>query len=232
MNRRYSPPAPGANEPENPTMKPLTVRQEETLRAIARFWREGRAPTTGELLADLHLKTESGLSDLLSPLQEKGFLSIAGGVRGRQRLIQLTAQGRALAGLGIPVLGDIPAGPLAEAIQHADEWLEGIGQLLGWREGDFLLRVSGDSMTGAGILPGDYIHLRPEVRARSGEIVAAQVEGGGGEIEATLKYLDFSEGGTTVFLRAANPFYPPREVPADKVSVAGVYRGLVRVNPS
>ena len=196
-------------------MKPLTHRQGEALHAIARFWREGRAPTTGELLADLGLATESGLSDLLRPLRDKGFISVAGGVRGRQRRIELSAQGRAFTGWGVPVLGDIPAGPLAEAIQREGQWLDDVGTLLGWNASDFLLRVKGDSMTGAGILEGDYVHLRPDVRPRSGEIVAAQVDDGHGSLESTLKYLDFDEGAATVILRAAHPAFPPREIAAD-----------------
>jgi len=143
-------------------------------------------PTTGELLAELHLATESGLADLLRPLRE--------------------------------------------AIQNSGEWLEGIEALLSWSENDFLLRVSGDSMTGAGIWPGDYVQLRPGVAVRSGEIVAAQLgDDGSGQIEATLKHLDFEEGARTVRLRAANPAYPTREVEAACVTIAGVFRGLVRV---
>lgn len=211
-------------------MKPLTHRQNEALQAVSRFWKEGRPPTTGELLADLHLATESGLSDLLRPLRDKGFIEVQGGIRGRQRLIQLTSKGRAQTGFGVPVLGEIPAGPLREAIQNSGEWLDGVGALLNWNENDFLLRVSGDSMIGAGILPGDYVQLRPDVQVRSGEIVAAQVcDDGSGQIEATLKHLDFEEGARTVRLRAANPVYPEREVEAACVTVAGVFRGLVRV---
>ncbi len=212
-------------------MKPITERQNEALQAIARFWKMGRAPTTGELLRDLHLATESGLSDLLRPLRDKGFIEVTGGVRGRQRLIELTGRGRAQTGFGVPVLGEIPAGPLREAIQSSGEWLDGVGALLNWNENDFLLRVAGDSMIGAGILPGDYVQLRQGVRVRSGEIVAAQLcDQGTGNVEATLKFFDFVEGAPTVRLRAANPAYADLEVEAACVTVAGVFRGLVRVS--
>ena len=211
-------------------MKPLTERQLEALQAIAHFWKAGRPPTTGELRDKLHLKTESGLSDLLRPLRDKGYISVAGGVRGRQRLIELTAPGRAQTGLGVPVLGEIPAGSLVEAIQQTDEWLEDVGSLLKLRADDFLLRVRGISMIGAGILPGDYVLLRPGIAPHSGEIVAAQIcdDDGSGGVEATLKYLDFVEGEPSVRLRAANLDYPTREFEASCVRVAGVYRGLVR----
>jgi repressor LexA len=212
-------------------MKPLTQRQREALEAVAFFWKQGRPPTTGELLARLGLATESGLSDLLRPLREKGCIEVHGGVRGRQRLIELTSRGRAEVGFGVPVLGEIPAGPLREAVQEANEWVEGAGALLRVRSGDFFLRVrdDGDSMTGAGILPGDLVLLRPDVEVRSGEIVAAQIcEDASGRVEATLKHLDFLPDKRTVRLRAANPAYPDREFDAACVRVAGAFRGLVR----
>lgn len=210
-------------------MESLTKRQEETLRAVAKFWRQGRAPTTGELLEELGIVNVTGLGDLLRPLERKGFVSIEGGVRGRQRRIELTPQGRATTGFGLPVLGAIPAGPLREAIQDTAQWIDGAGALLRTQPDDFLLRVEGDSMTGAGILPGDYVQLRPGIAVRSGEIVAAQIcESEGASIEATLKYLDYVEGEDSVRLRAANPAYPDREFSAQCVSVAGVFRGLIR----
>ena len=47
-------------------MKPLTERQNEALQAIARFWKMGRAPTTGELLYDLHSGNRKRLVRLAS----------------------------------------------------------------------------------------------------------------------------------------------------------------------
>lgn len=210
-------------------MKEITARQDEALKIIASFWRQGRAPTTGELLEALGIVNVTGLGDLLRPLERKGFVSIQGGVRGRQRLIELTSQGRAQTGFGLPILGAIPAGPLREAIQESAQWIDGAGALLRTLPGDFLLRVEGDSMNGAGILPGDYVQLRPGIAVRSGEIIAAQIcEDEGERVEATLKHLDFTEGGETVRLRAANPLYPDREFSARCVTVAGVFRGLIR----
>ena len=159
-------------------MKQPSKRQSEVLRAIAKSWSEGRPPTTGELLEALNLATESGLTNLLKPLTRDGYLSIRDGVRGRQRFIELTPLGWEESGLNFPkfpILGEIPAGPLQEAIQQSDEWIDGADGLLQPKSGDFLLRVKGDSMIGAGILPGDYVQLRPGITVRSGEIVAAQI---------------------------------------------------------
>jgi repressor LexA len=210
-------------------MESLTKRQLEALQAVAKFWRQGRAPTTGELLQELGITNVTGLGDLLRPIERKGYLTIQGGTRGRQRHIELTPQGRSQTGFGLPILGEIPAGPLAEAIQQSDDWIESAGSLLSPRSDDFFLRVKGDSMIGAGILTGDLVLLRPNVAVRSGEVVAAQIcESEDDVVEATLKHLDFLDGGKVVRLRAANPDFPDREFPAHNVTVAGVFRGLIR----
>lgn len=211
-------------------ISPLTPRQNELLQVIAKFWKGGRSPTSAELMQSLNLATLSGLDDLLRPVESKGFLHVERPGKGRQRRFELTAQGRAQTGFGLPVLGTIPAGPLREAIQETAQWIDGAGALLRIQPGDFLLRVEGDSMNGAGILPSDYVQLRPGVVVRSGEIVAAQIcEDEGESVEATLKHLDYIEGEETVRLRAANPSYPDREFAARCVTVAGVFRGLIRV---
>ena len=177
----------------------------------------------------LRLATLSGLDDILRPVESKGFIHVVRPGRGKQRRFELTALGRSQTGFGLPVLGSIPAGPLREAIQSADQWLDGANALLRPRPGDFLLRVEGDSMVGVGILEGDYVQLRPGIAVRSGEVVAAQIcESEGAAVEATLKHLDYVEGAETVRLRAANPAYPDREFPARCVTVAGVFRGLMR----
>jgi repressor LexA len=210
-------------------MKELTKRQHEVLQAIADFWRQGRPPTTGELLAVLDLATVSGLSDLLYPLQAKGCIQITGGVRGRQRLIELTPQGRAQVGFGLPILGEIPAGPVGEAIQECEEWLDGAHLLFKTRPDDFGLRIKGVSMIGDGIFPSDRVVLRPRIEWRPGEIVAAQIhDETRGIYKGTLKHIDVLDGGKTVRLRASNPAYEDMHFDARFVSIAGVYRGLVR----
>jgi repressor LexA len=125
------------------------------------------------------------------------------------------------------VLGTIRAGGLEEAIAEPETVLE---EFLPHRAGDFILRVKGDSMIGDGILEGDHVLLRPGVECARGEIAAVIVgseEGEfAGECEATLKrvYLE----GKRVRLKAGNPAYPDRVVPAAEVKIAGVFRGLIR----
>ena len=69
----------------------------------------------------------------------------------------------------------------------------------------FCLRVSGDSMTGAGIFHGDILVVDRSVRPANGQIVIAALDG-----ELTVKRLDSS--GPRPVLRAENAGYPPIEV--------------------
>jgi repressor LexA len=211
----------------------LPQRQQQLLELIAENVREGRTPVIGELIRALGLARESSLTNQLQPLQRKGVIDIEGGIRGRQRIITLTSLGKMLAGLGLPVVGCITAGHLREAIAEAEEWIDTANGLLPHRAGDFLLQVDGDSLIGDGILHRDKVLLRPNVEVSNGEIAAVQVEGEVGYSDtgvfcATLKHIHFSADRKTVTLRASNPKYEDIDVPAERASIAGVYRGLVR----
>jgi len=100
----------------------------------------------------------------------------------------------------VPLLGRVPAGSLDLAVEE----LEGYLPTQSRRNADelFALRVEGESMTGAGILPGDVVVVRRQRTASSGEIVVALV----GD-EATVKRLNFRD--RQVELRPENPAYEP-----------------------
>ncbi len=205
-------------------MKNLSNRQLEILERIADCWQQGSFPVVRELAEQMGLAGESSLTPTLQRLERLGYVEIEGGVRGKPRVITLTQEGKAATGrAGLPVLGQIPAGPLAEAIGEADTYVEGLSDLLPYKAGDFLLRVQGHSMIGDGIMPGDLVLLRPDVMAHAGEIAAVQV----GD-DATLKHVHQQPGSHQVVLRASNPDYADMEVPADEVRIVGVFRGLVR----
>jgi repressor LexA len=109
------------------------------------------------------------------------------------------------AGLGaspvlVPLLGRVPAGPFDLAVEDPDGYLlvqtrHPAGELFG-------LRVRGESMLGAGILPGDVVIVRRQATAKSGDIVVARV----GE-EATVKRLRIRRG--EVELHPENPSMEP-----------------------
>jgi repressor LexA len=193
-------------------------------RAVARFERQQEPAFVPDLVRVLGLAAESSLAPTLRLMARNGYLTLqGGGAQGRSRLARLTAKGRhALSLGGLPLLGSIPAGPLSEALAEPEIVLDE-RELLAFRDGDFLLRVRGESMTGDGILDGDKVLLRPQVEPRDGEIAAVLV---GDAHEATLKRV--FRKGARVILRASHPAYPDVTVPAADVKVAGVFRGLIR----
>jgi len=113
----------------------------------------------------------------------------------------------------VPLVGRIAAGNP----DLADETVEGIfplpRQVVG--EGDlFLLRVHGQSMTGAGIMEGDWVAIRQQPVAENGEIVVALIDG-----DATIKKYKKTEG--KVWLLAQNPDYDYDEIPSERAIIVG-----------
>jgi repressor LexA len=94
-----------------------------------------------------------------------------------------------------------------------------------WTRGGetFLLRVRGDSMRDAHIVPGDLVIVQKQSTARDGDIVVALVK----EEEATLKR--FSRRNGRIVLRPENPALEPMEFEAGDVQIVGVVKGLVRM---
>jgi len=78
---------------------------------------------------------------------------------------------------GIRVLGCVEAGFLSPAEEELVDTLSLDDLLIQNKEATFLLRVSGDSMTGASILPGDMVIVDRGMIAKIGDIVIAQVDG-------------------------------------------------------
>ncbi|PWT80559.1 MAG: hypothetical protein C5B58_11325 [Acidobacteria bacterium] len=170
---------------------------------------------------------DTSLSPTLRIMERNGFVKVhGGGIRGKRRVVTLTAQAKAALAIGgLPVLATIPAGPLSENLSQADTILDE-AEVLPYRPGDFLLVVESDSMIGDGILPGDKVLLRPNVEPRNGEIAAIQW---GDDYRATLKHVRFTSGRRRIILEASNPNFHSLTLSASDVRIAGVYRGLVRV---
>ena len=104
-----------------------------------------------------------------------------------------------------PILGKIPAGYPMLAVEEIEAYAP-----IPYHDDEryFFLRVSGDSMIGAGINTGDLVLIRQQHCAENGQIVAARVNGD----EATLKR--YRKQGSSVLLMPENPAYEPRIVPA------------------
>ncbi len=136
-------------------------------------------------------------------------------------LRKLTGFCRGKRRIPLPLLGTVRAGfglPPREALLGGlslDEYL------VRRPEASFLLKVSGDSMNGEGILPGDLVIVERGREAKTGDVVVAQVDG-----EWTMKYFTRAKNGA-VRLESANPKYPPLEA-RKEMTIAGVVRAVVR----
>ena len=122
----------------------------------------------------------------------------------------------------IPIFGSIPAGPAEERQQEAVGCVAvDLDELqLKPTPRTFALRIQGDSMTGRGILDGDLVLLEHGEEPRSGQIVAALIDG-----QSTLK--TYLVKNRRAFLKAENPKYPDL-IPAEELMVQGVFRALIR----
>lgn len=188
------------------------MQQKVYERLTDHYRRRGETPELSLLARELGMHYVS-LKQHLEALDRKGFISFES--RGRGRSPQLTLPPQAT---GVPVLGDIPAGPLSDAVTHAEAFLP----LAGLTKAHFALRVQGDSMADL-IQHGDVVVFEKREPYRSGEICAVRL----GENEVTLKYLD-KLGPSQYALRPHNGDYPVVEVHAGEISIEGIYLGLLR----
>ena len=88
-------------------------------------------------------------------------------------------------------------------------------------QGAFVLRVKGNSMIDDHIMPSDFVIIKPQAHADSGELVAVML----GD-EATVKRLQHQNG--KVLLMPANSAYEPIEVNREDSRVIGKVIGLMR----
>jgi repressor LexA len=195
------------------TMHPLSPRQRKVYdRLLEHHRRTGGTPDLSEFARGLGV-TYVTLKQHLEALAHKGYLSFEGRGRGRSPVLRLPA-----AATGVPVLGAIPAGPLAEAVADAEGYLP----LPGLGERWFALRVHGDSMADL-IQADDVVLFERGTPPRDGLICAVRIA----DDDVTLKYLD-REGRDRFRLRAHNRAFPDRLVAARDLQVDGVYKGLLR----
>ena len=189
----------------------LTSRQREVLDFIRYFLAQaGYPPTVREIGAHFGFVPRS-VFDHLKALERKGYLRrVASKSRSLQILDAPAASHaspapRATAAFReLPILGRVAAGePLL-----SEQNVEGTFTISrDWVNGDeaFLLKVQGESMIGAHILPGDYAVVRRQTTAENGDIVVALVND-----EATIKRVFLKKD--VIVLQPENPAMPPIQV--------------------
>jgi repressor LexA len=203
----------------------LTKRQQEIFDFIKRYAAEhGYPPTVRDIGKAVGLASSSTVHAHLSNLERLGLIRrdptkpralelldraaevITGGVR------------NALGGGGLPLVGSVAAGQPILAEENIEEYLA-VPDVAGGTDGEYILRVRGDSMIDAGMLEGDYVVVKPQETAADGEIVVALV----GE-EATVKR--FFREADHVRLQPENSTMEP--IRSKDVKVLGRVVGLFR----
>jgi repressor LexA len=180
-------------------------------REISRFYFErGRMPSYSEIGGLLGLSSKNAVFKLAKRLQNFN-------------LVARDEKGQLLPGAlarPVKVLGRVEAGFPSPAEEELSDTLSLDDLLIQNREATFMLRVSGDSMSGAGILPGDMVLVDKGQAPKSGDIVIAEVDG-----QWTMKYL--KKRGPAIALVAANPAYGPIR-PKNELRIAGVVTAVIR----
>jgi repressor LexA len=206
----------------------LTPRQRRVLEVIRdAVDRRGYPPSMREIGEAVGLTSPSSVAHQLATLERKGFIRRD---PNRPRAIEVrTPEPDAVldpTGEGderptpsyVPVVGRIAAGGPILAEQAVEEVFPLPRQLVG--EGTlFLLKVAGDSMVDAAICDGDWVVVRQQPVADSGEIVAAMIDG-----EATVKTYKRRDGH--VWLMPHNPAYAP--IPGDDATILGRVTAVLR----
>lgn len=196
----------------------LTPGQQKILDFIQDEQRaSGLTPSTREIQEHFGFASQTSVMQYLATLERKGFLQ-----RHARKARALVTSGTRMRVVDIPIYGQIPAGmsTLAEENIEGHVALDSDSINASRAARTFALRVRGDSMIGAHILDGDIVILEDRQTARSGEIVAALIDG-----ETTLKRYVTERGRP--FLKAENPSYP-NLVPARELRIQGVMISLVR----
>ena len=200
-------------------MKTLSPKQQQIYDYIVSFSSEhGYPPSVREIGEHVGLKSPSTVHFHLKGLEAAGLITKA---EGKTRAITVSgappAPARELPADRVPVLGNVAAGAPILAQECIEDYLTFD---TGGRTGEyFALKVRGESMKYAGILPGDLVVVHQQPEAHSGEIVVALFED-----EATVKTLRRKDGH--VWLMPENPDYEP--IDGEGCAILGKVIAVVR----
>jgi repressor LexA len=196
----------------------ITPTQSKVLAYIRAFVREHEySPTLAEIAKGLGLRAKSVISRAVHALAAADQLELLPGERRAIRLKPLVAP-------HIPLLGTIAAGQPIEAIAEVDA--DDVITLLlnAYHAKPFALKVKGDSMIEEGILDGDIVLCEQNASPQNGDVVVALIDNGA----ATLKHFYAQKNGT-VLLVPANITHTPQVYEAARVTIQGIFRGLIRL---
>lgn len=179
----------------------LTPTQEEILKFIIETIRDhDRSPTIREIGEEFGIASTNGVRYHLSALEKHGYIKRRSSIsRGIELCEHHALPGQNAPSATIPLVGSVAAGRPILAVENIEGVLA-VDEMFARSSGCFALRVSGESMKGAGIFDGDVVIVNPQPSARNGDIIVALLED-----EATVKRYAAKKG--VVVLEAENPEY-------------------------
>jgi repressor LexA len=175
----------------------------------------GHPPTFVEIMSGMNIKSLGTINWYVNTLEREGVIKRLNGFNGKRSISILESKIKNT----LPLLGVIKAGYPLEAIEDRQEV-----EVPSMYQGNnmYVLRVSGDSMQEDGIIDRDYVVVRSQDIAESGQNVVAYLNG-----EATLK--TYIKSKNSIELHPRNSLYNIIKVlPSDDFSIGGVVVGLFR----
>lgn len=216
----------------------LTDRQQQILDLVqTAIERTGAPPTRAEIATELGFRSANAAEEHLQALARKGVIELVGGTsrgirlrpdklralneaRGKQYSLPLPS----LSQLSLPLVGRVAAGSPILAQEHVEQTYLLEASMFP-RRPDYLLKVRGMSMQGAGIMDGDLLAVQKASEAKNGQIVVARL----GD-DVTVKR--FKRTRNSIELIPENPDFATIVVPFGDVQFAleGLAVGLIRNN--
>ena len=200
-------------------MSKLTEKQQQIYDFILDFSQEhGYPPSVREIAQAVDLKSPSTVHFHLKGLRQAGLITQA---EGKTRAISVT-DGTHNRRDQVPLLGYVAAGSPILAQENIEEYLTfDTGGLTGEH---FALKVRGESMLEAGILPGDVVVVHQQQMVHNGDIVVALFED-----EATVKTYRRENGHIWLYPENSSPEYQP--IDGEGCSIMGRVVAVVRRYP-
>lgn len=203
----------------------VSKRQREIYDFVVAYARKhGYPPTVREIGAEVGLASPSTVHVHLAKLEEAGYLRRD---PSKPRALELVGHDRSTTPPRgdvhvLPLVGEIAAGGPLLAEENVEDYIRVPEPLA--RGDEFLLRVKGESMIEAGIMPGDVVIVQRQETAQNGDVVVALVGDDETASEATVK--TFRRDGDRIRLQPENstmePLYP------EHVQILGRVIGLFR----
>ena len=209
----------------------LTKRQQEIFDFIKRYSSaHGYPPTVRDIGKAVGLASSSTVHAHLANLEKLGLLrrdpskpraiELLDRVRGDVGAVVGSAVDNVRDALrsGLPIVGQVQAGSPVLAEENIEDYVQ-VPAIAGGEQGEYVLRVRGESMKDAGILEGDFVVVQKAEDASNGEIVVALI----GD-EATVK--SFYRDSDSIRLEPANKAFKP--IVSTDVHLLGKVVGVFR----